>query len=177
MYYKDDFNVTFEEESAFYKYLDDVEKRAEWFRAQSKDLTVEAVTKDSTCTPIGNINLEYLKEDTINNSGLLIKTPDRSCFLGISAIKSLKGRARIDGKALAELDKETLAYILNKCLKVSRGKSLLRFCEGKVRQSCLATKKTILSCPCQRSMKLQGLISTAILNTRLLNPDVRTIIW
>ena len=42
MYYKDDFNVTFEEESAFYKYLDDVEKRAEWFRAQSKDLTVEA---------------------------------------------------------------------------------------------------------------------------------------
>ena len=27
MYYKDDFNVTFEEESAFYKYLDDVEKR------------------------------------------------------------------------------------------------------------------------------------------------------
>ena len=91
MYYKDDFNVTFEEESAFYKYLDDVEKRAEWFRAQSKDLTVEAVTKDSTCTPIGNINLEYLKEDTINNSGLLIKTPDRSCFLGISAIKSLKG--------------------------------------------------------------------------------------
>lgn len=149
MYYKDDFNVTFEEESAFYKYLDDVEKRAEWFRAQSKDLTVEAVTKDSTCTPIGNINLEYLKEDTINNSGLLIKTPDRSCFLGISAIKSLKGRARIDGKALAELDKETLAYILNKCLKVSRGKSLLRFCEGKVRAVLSGDEKdySILSMP------------------------------
>ena len=31
MYYKDDFNATFEEESAFYKYLDDVEQRAEWF--------------------------------------------------------------------------------------------------------------------------------------------------
>ena len=149
MYYKDDFNVTFEEESAFYKYLDDVEKRAEWFRAQSKDLTVEAVTKDSTCTPIGNINLEYLKEDTINNSGLLIKTPDRSCFLGISAIKSLKGRARIDGKALAELDKETLAYILNKCLKVSRGKSLLRFCESKVRAVLSGDEKdySILSMP------------------------------
>ncbi len=26
MYYKDDFNVTFKEESAFYRYLDDVEK-------------------------------------------------------------------------------------------------------------------------------------------------------
>ena len=94
MYYKDDFNVTFEEESAFYKYLDDVEKRAEWFRAQSKELTVEAVTKDSTCTPIGNINLEYLKEDTINNSGLLIKTPDRSCFLGISAHQKLKRQSQ-----------------------------------------------------------------------------------
>ena len=133
MYYKDDFNVTFKEESAFYRYLDDVEKRAEWFRAQSKDLKVEAVTKDSICSPIGNINLEYLKEDTLKNSGLMIKTPDRSCYLGISAVKSLKGRARIDGKALAELDKETLAYILNECLKVSKGKSLLRFCEGKVR--------------------------------------------
>ena len=40
MYYKDDFNVTFKEESAFYRYLDDVEKRAEWFRAQSKDLMI-----------------------------------------------------------------------------------------------------------------------------------------
>ena len=49
MYYKDDFNVTFKEESAFYRYLDDVEKRAEWFRAQSKNLKVEAVTKDSIC--------------------------------------------------------------------------------------------------------------------------------
>ena len=64
MYYKDDFNLTFKEESAFYRYLDDVEKRAEWFRAQSKDLKVEAVTKDSICSPIGNIGLEYLKEDT-----------------------------------------------------------------------------------------------------------------
>ena len=145
MYYKDDFNVTFKEESAFYRYLDDVEKRAEWFRAQSKDLKVEAVTKNSICSPIGNIDLEYLKDDTLKNSGLLIKTTDRSCFLGISAVKSLKGRARIDGKALAELDKETLAYILNECLKVSKGKSLLRFCEGKVRA---------VLCPCRRSTQL-----------------------
>ena len=111
MYYKDDFNVTFKEESAFTDIWMMLRKRAEWFRAQSKDLKVEAVTKDSICSPIGNINLEYLKEDTLKNSGLMIKTPDRSCYLGISAVKSLKGRARIDGKALAELDKETLAYI------------------------------------------------------------------
>ncbi len=73
MYYKDDFNVTFKEESAFYRYLDDVEKRAEWFRAQSKDLKVEAVTKNSICSPIGNIDLEYLKDDTLKNSGLADK--------------------------------------------------------------------------------------------------------
>ena len=149
MYYKDDFNVTFKEESAFYRYLDDVEKRAEWFRAQSKNLKVEAVTKDSICSPIGNIGLEYLKEDTLKNSGLMIKTPDRSCYLGISAVKSLKGRARIGGKALAELDKETLAYILNECLKVSKGKSLLRFCEGKVRAVLSGDEKdySIMSMP------------------------------
>ena len=79
----------------------------------------------------------------------MIKTPDRSCYLGISAVKSLKGRARIDGKALAELDKETLAYILNECLKVSKGKSLLRFCEGKVRAVLSGDEKdySIMSMP------------------------------
>ena len=54
-------------------------------------------------------------------------------YIGNSAIKSLKGRARIDGKALADVDKKTLAEILNKCLKVARGRALIRFCEGKIR--------------------------------------------
>lgn len=45
----------------------------------------------------------------------------------------MKGRARIDGKALADVDKKTLAEILNKCLKVARGRALIRFCEGKIR--------------------------------------------
>lgn len=117
------------------------------------------------------------KEDTINNSGLLIKTPDRSCFLGISAIKSLKGRARIDGKALAELDKETLAYILNKCLKVSRGKSLLRFCEGKVRAVLSGDEKdySILSMP--EVYEIAGAYIYSDFEYASFKSDVRTIIW
>lgn len=47
--------------------------------------------------------------------------------------KQLKGRARIDGNALSDVEKQTLADILNKCLKVSKGKALIRLCEGKVR--------------------------------------------
>ena len=77
--------------------------------------------------------LEALEKDTLSHSRLVLILPERICYIGNSAIKSLKGRARIDGKALADVDKKTLAEILNKCLKVARGRALIRFCEGKIR--------------------------------------------
>ena len=133
----------------FYEYLEEVEERAEWFRAPSRMLTVLPLENDSYCTPVADVSLEALKSDTRNHSGLLLDTPDRTCLLGLSAIKSLKGRARIEGKALAELDKEILADILNECLKVSKGKALIRFCEGKVRAVLSGDEKdySIMSMP------------------------------
>lgn len=132
MYYKDDFYKEFRTEKELCEYLEEIDSRAEWIRITSKKLKVAAAGEE-TCTEVPGISLEALEKDTLSHSRLVLILPERICYIGNSAIKSLKGRARIDGKALADVDKKTLAEILNKCLKVARGKALIRFCEGKIR--------------------------------------------
>ena len=132
MYYKDDFYKEFRTEKELCEYLEEINSRAEWIRITSKKLKVAAAGEE-TCTEVPGISLEALEKDTLSHSRLVLILPERICYIGNSAIKSLKGRARIDGKALADVDKKTLAEILNKCLKVARGRALIRFCEGKVR--------------------------------------------
>lgn len=150
MYYEDEFYQEFREEAAFCRYLEEVEGRAEWFRVPIRKLQVaSAAEKADACTPVEGADMESLAKDTMKHSGLVIEAQGRVCQLGISAVKTLKGRARIDGKALAELDRKTLASILNECLKVAKGKALLRFCEGKVRAVLSGDEKdySILSMP------------------------------
>ena len=53
--------------------------------------------------------------------------------MGSSAISTLENRARISGAALSNVRPAVLAEILNQCLKVAKGKALLRVSEGKVR--------------------------------------------
>lgn len=132
MYYKDDFYKEFRTEKELCEYLEEIDSRAEWIRITSKKLKVAAAGEE-TCTEVPGISLEALEKDTLSHSRLVLILPERICYIGNSAIKSLKGRARIDGKALADVDKKTLAEILNKCLKVARGRALIRFCEGKIR--------------------------------------------
>lgn len=129
MYYKDDFYKEFRTEKELCEYLEEIDSRAEWIRITSKKLKVAAAGEE-TCTEVPGISLEALEKDTLSHSRLVLILPERICYIGNSAIKSLKGRARIDGKALADVDKKTLAEILNKCLKVARGRALIRFCEA-----------------------------------------------
>ena len=129
---KDDFYKEFRTEKELCEYLEEIDSRAEWIRVTSKKLKVAAAGEE-TCTEVPGISLEALEKDTLSHSRLVLILPERICYIGNSAIKSLKGRARIDGKALADVDKKTLAEILNKCLKVARGRALIRFCEGKIR--------------------------------------------
>ena len=77
--------------------------------------------------------MEVLK-DTKNHSHLLLKTDQEEVYqLGSSAIPTLENRARISGAALSNVRPAVLAEILNQCLKVAKGKALLRVSEGKVR--------------------------------------------
>ena len=116
----------------------------------SKSLKVLTVAKnEQECTPVADTDMEALIEDTKEHTGLLLKIPEGVYQLGSTAIKTLKGRARIDGNALADVDKNVLADILNKCLRVSKGKALIRFCEGKIRAVLSGDEKdyAILSMP------------------------------
>lgn len=134
MYYKDDFEKEFQKEEELHEYLDEVDKRALWKRAPCTSLKVLlADGSGEICTPIGDADMDALMEDTKKNTGLLLKMPGGVYHLGKTAIKTLKDRARISGNALSDVEKRTLADILNKCLKVGKGKALVRISEGKVR--------------------------------------------
>lgn len=150
MYYQDDFAVEFQEEEAFHRYLNEVDSRAKWIRVPCTSLKVmEAEGNQNTCTPIEDADMESLMKDTCDHTGLLLKMPQGVFQLGTTAIKTLKGRARIDGNALADVEKYTLADILNKCLKVAKGQALVRIFEGKVRAVLSGDEKdyVILSMP------------------------------
>ena len=136
MYYKDEFSKEFkdDEELKFHEYLSEVEERSKWFRVPSVEMEVLTVEeKGNECTPIEGEDMEAVLQDTSSHTGLLLKAAGNIYQLGSTAITSLLGRARINGSALSDVTKKVLADILNECLKVSKGKSLIRFFEGKVR--------------------------------------------
>lgn len=150
MYYKDDFEAEFKTEEAFHEFISEVDARAKWLRVPCTSLKVlVADGNETTCTPIADADMDSLMKDTQEHTGLLLKMPGGIYQLGSTAIKTLKGRARIDGTALADVDKHTLADILNKCLRVAKGQALIRICEGKIRAVLSGDEKdyVILSMP------------------------------
>lgn len=154
MYYKDDFEIEFQKEEEFHKFLNEVDTRAKWLRVPCSSLKVMAADgNEEACTPIKDADMNSLMKDTREHTGLLLKMPGGVYQLGSTAIRTLKGRARIDGNALADVEKRTLADILNKCLnkclKVAKGKALIRLFEGKVRAVLSGDEKdyVILSMP------------------------------
>lgn len=136
MNYRDDFAVSFLKKDDFFRFLDEVEERAEWQVFPTESLITQTVEDFS-----GNANglsekmdeAEKILEDTRRNTGLLLEAGGNRYPVGTTAIKTLENRARISGYALSDLKKEKLSRILNDCLEVTKGQALFRICEGKVR--------------------------------------------
>lgn len=134
MYYADDFYKEFKKEIEFHEWLYDVGSRAEWVRESSKKLKIlETSEGEALCTPIEDADMEQIMDDTRKNAGLYLQYQNKVVPIGMTAIGTLKARARINGNALSDVTKQVLADILNECLKVSKGDALLRIFEGKVR--------------------------------------------
>lgn len=98
-----------------------------------------------------------------NHSHLLLKTDKEEVYqLGSSAISTLENRARISGAALSNVRPAVLAEILNQCLKVAKGKALLRVSEGKVRAvhsaekwvSSISLTRSIYACQCLHTRRV-----------------------
>lgn len=155
-WFADNFSKSFSKEVELHQYLEQVEKHATWFEVPSKKLRVyeagqilENPKNEDEC-----ICMEVLK-DTKNHSHLLLKTDQEEVYqLGSSAIPTLENRARISGAALSNVRPAVLAEILNQCLKVAKGKALLRVSEGKVRAVHSAEKMGTKYIPYQKYLCL-----------------------
>ena len=135
MYYQDNFSTSFYQEKAFMGFLDEIEERADWKVCPTDTLHVSSAEE---CADTARMMLpaelkENILQDTNRHTGLFLEA-DGICYpLGSTAIRTLENRARISGNALQDLERDTLAEVLNHCLRVTRGNALLRIHEGKVR--------------------------------------------
>lgn len=136
--YADGFRTAFAKQEEFLDFISKIGRCSFWDRKKSKDLRLVAVEKDSQM--VEDLRDQYSRDgldtgildDTLANTGLLLKVkgqyyPVRSC-----AIKTILDRAGISGPALRKVDRSVYARIINDCLKVAHGEALLRFSEGKI---------------------------------------------
>ena len=134
-YYADSFSKEFRKEVELHEYLAEIEKRAQWITVPTKKMRVYATGRlvdgpkskeEEHCARIFR--------DTQKSAGLLLKTDQQEAYqMGKTAISTLEGRARISGNALGKVSTSVFSEILNECLKVAKGKALIRLSEGKVR--------------------------------------------
>lgn len=136
--YADNFQTMFAKQEEFLDFLKWMGRDSFWDRKKSKDLRLVAFDKDSQVTE--ELRQQYAEDgldtgildDTLDNTGLLLKIKKQYYPVRDCAIKTILDRAGISGPALKKLDKTVYARILNDCLKVARGDALLRFSQGKV---------------------------------------------
>ncbi len=131
--YTDKFSQSFSNPGDFLRFLGERAKNSHWLTARSKDLSFEAMDKVDPAALTGSIaSSDEVLRDTMENTSLLMtvhgsKYPVRSC-----ALKTVLERARISGTALNKVSREVFAQILNCCMGVASGDSLIRIADEKV---------------------------------------------
>ena len=135
--YADNFRCTFDDPGDFIQFLKERKENSRWMTAPSRNLVFESLEKN---TQMGELYLKLydhdgraeIMADTMENTSLLLKVngetyPVRSC-----AIKSILERARISGHALNKVSKSIFTQILNYCMDVASGDSLIKVADDKV---------------------------------------------
>ena len=131
--YADKFSTSFSSPGDFLRFLGERAKNSSWLTAKSKDLTFEAMDKVDPTELFGSVtSSDEALMDTMENTSLLMtvhgsKYPVRSC-----ALKTVLERARISGTALNKVSRDVFAEILNCCMGVASGDSLIRIADEKV---------------------------------------------
>ena len=137
MTYADSFAKSFAMQSDFLAFLREMDNRSHWKREAANSLQLVALQENDPLTRMlrsqyGEEDRAAIIDDTMENTGLLLRvrdevTPVRSC-----ALKTVLERARISGAALAKVSKPDLADSLNRCLQIAAGKALLWYSDGKI---------------------------------------------
>lgn len=135
--YADAYETRFSDEATMLGFIREREVASEWntiptnmveFQAVERDTTIEQVMRQS----YESIGQTGVLEDTIKNTALFLNTGSKLYPVRRCAIASILSRARISGNALSKVKKAELAQILNYCVNVAGGKSLLRVADEKV---------------------------------------------
>lgn len=135
--YGDNYRCSFMDSDQFLEFLKDRKENSLWMTAPSNSLQFRPLVKDSE---LGNLYMQLYQSngradilaDTMENTSLLLSIngqdyPVRSC-----ALKTILERARISGNALGKVSKTVLTQILNYCLDVATGDSLIKVADEKV---------------------------------------------
>jgi len=135
--YADNYSITFNEPDEFLGFLKERKENSLWMTAPSKALQFQPLEKD---TPMGNLYMQIYEHngraeilaDTMENTSILLSVngndyPVRSC-----ALKTILERARISGHALSKVSTSVFTQILNYCLDVASGDSLIKVADDKV---------------------------------------------
>lgn len=135
--FADNFSHSFSESGDFFQFLSARQARSKWMTAPSKELRFEPVERGST---LGNLYMQIydhngdadVLEDTMENTSLLLKVDGKDYPVRSCAIKTVLERARISGHALNKVSKTVFAEILNYCMGVASGDSLIKIADEKV---------------------------------------------
>ena len=135
--FADNFSRSFSESGDFFQFLSARQARSKWMTAPSKELRFEPVERGST---LGNLYMQIydhngdadVLEDTMENTSLLLKVDGKDYPVRSCALKTVLERARISGHALNKVSKSVFAEILNYCMGVASGDSLIKIADEKV---------------------------------------------
>ena len=135
--FTDNFSRSFTESGDFFQFLSDRKARSKWMTAPSRELQFEPVERGST---LGNLYMQIydhngaaeILEDTMENTSLLLKVDGKDYPVRSCALKTVLERARISGHALNKVSKSVFAEILNYCMGVASGDSLIKVADEKV---------------------------------------------
>ena len=135
--YADNFRCTFDDPGDFIQFLKERKENSRWMTAPSRNLVFESLEKN---TQMGELYLKLYDHDgraeiiadTMENTSLLLKVNGETSPVKSCAIKSILERARISGHALNKVSKSIFTQILNYCMDVASGDSLIKVADDKV---------------------------------------------
>lgn len=137
--YQDDFSIEFQEQSKFLEFIEEREEHSSWVKEKTKAIRFIPLDKSEFTQDIQEVidafianGMEKLLEDTKKQTGLVMFHNGEYHLVRNCAVKTILERARISGNSLNKVSKSVLAYILQECMKVTGGISLIKICEGKI---------------------------------------------
>ena len=135
--YADGFQQSFSSELDFLQFLQEREDNGTWFTHGTRSIFFHGLSKDSELADFLHLEFagtgkENIVADTLNNTALAAEINGAFYPVRQTAIKTILERANINGPALRKVSKPILARILNDCMQVQKGQSLIRYSEDKI---------------------------------------------